>query len=124
MAVAGGRNIGNPYFTRTAGENFIDLDTFVAGALLRRLGTLFDQYWNSDYGLPVQAVARTALSPVELRARFEVLTSRATTPPPPRPAPNDVLGYSPIAEEIDAGRLDVPVARIWLTLAARARINN
>ena len=30
MAVAGGRNIGNQYFTRTAGPNFLDLDTFVA----------------------------------------------------------------------------------------------
>ena len=116
MAVAGGRNIGNQYFTRTAGENFIDLDTFVAGALLPRLGTLFDQYWNSDYVLPVQAVARTALSPDELRARFEALTSPATTPPPPRPAPNDVLGYSPIAEEIDAGRLGL----IWTRAEAYA----
>lgn len=116
MAVAGGRNIGNQYFTRTAGENFIDLDTFVAGALLPRLGTLFDQYWNSVYVLPVQAVARTALSPDELRARFEALTSPATTPPPPRPAPNDVLGYSPIAEEIDAGRLGL----IWTRAEAYA----
>ena len=38
MAVAGGRNIGNQSFRRTAGENFIDLDTFVTGALIPRLG--------------------------------------------------------------------------------------
>ena len=49
MAVAGGRNIGNQYFTRTTGPNFLDLDTFVTGALLPRLGELFDQYWNSEY---------------------------------------------------------------------------
>ena len=49
MAVAGGRNIGNQYFTRTLDDNFIDLDTFVVGALLPRLGSLFDQYWNSAY---------------------------------------------------------------------------
>jgi len=49
MAVAGGRNIGNQYFRRTTGPNFIDLDTFVTGALIPRLGVLFDQYWNSPH---------------------------------------------------------------------------
>ena len=43
LAVAGGRNIGGRYFTQTTGENFFDLDTVVAGALLPRLAQLFDR---------------------------------------------------------------------------------
>ncbi|CAN5212138.1 phospholipase D family protein [soil metagenome] len=116
MAVAGGRNIGNQYFTRTAGENFIDLDTFVTGALLPRLASLFDQYWNSPYVLPVEKVVKSDASREERRRRFEELTGPATTPPPDPPAPNDVLGYSPIADDLAAGKLGL----IWATAQAYA----
>ncbi len=116
MAVAGGRNIGNQYFTRTAGENFIDLDTFVTGALVPRLASLFDQYWNSAYVLPIEKVVMSAASREERQRRFEELTGPATTPPPDPPAPNDVLGYSPIADDLDAGKLGL----IWTTAEAYA----
>ncbi|RZL95122.1 MAG: phospholipase D family protein [Variovorax sp.] len=116
MAVAGGRNIGNQYFTQTAGANFIDLDTFVAGALIPRLAGLFDQYWNSEYVRPIEAVVATSVPREALQRRFEELTSPQGTPAPRPPAPNDVLGYSPIVEDIKAGRLDL----IWTTAEAYA----
>ncbi len=116
MAVAGGRNIGNQYFRRTSGENFIDLDTFVTGALVPRLGSLFDQYWNSVYVRPIQSVVGSSLSREQLQQRFELATGPETTPPPPKPAPNDLLGYSPMAEDLDAGKLGL----IWTTAEAYA----
>ncbi|SFP84974.1 phospholipase D family protein [Variovorax sp. 770b2] len=116
MAVAGGRNIGNQYFTRTAGENFIDLDTFVTGALIPRLGVLFDQYWNSVYVRPVQSVIASELSREELQKRFDAATGPDTTPPPPKPAPNDLLGYSPMADDLNAGKLGL----IWTLAEAYA----
>jgi cardiolipin synthase C len=116
MAVAGGRNIGNQYFTRTAGENFLDLDTFVTGALVPRLGSLFDQYWNSTYVRPVQSVVTSSIAHEELRRRFDAATGPDTTPPPPPPAPNDLLGYSPIADDLNAGRLGL----IWTLAEAYA----
>jgi putative cardiolipin synthase len=116
VAVAGGRNIGNAYFTQTAGANFIDLDTFVAGALLPRLGQLFDQYWNSPYVLPIQAVAANGLDRAARQARFEALTGPATTPAPRRPPPNDPLGYGPIVDDLASGRLDL----IWTRAEAYA----
>ncbi|WP_418132900.1 phospholipase D family protein [Variovorax sp. 375MFSha3.1] len=116
MAVAGGRNIGNQYFRRTSGENFIDLDTFVTGALVPRLGSLFDQYWNSVYVRPIQSVVASDLPREELQKRFELATGPGTTPPPPKPAPNDLLGYSPMAEDLDAGKLGL----IWTTAEAYA----
>ena len=118
MAVAGGRNIGNQYFTRTAGDNFIDLDTFVAGALIPRLASLFDQYWNSE----LRAADRQAVVTgdrcrgTNCSAASSEPTAPDTTPAPRRPAPNDLLGYSPIVEDLDAGKLDL----IWTTAEAYA----
>jgi putative cardiolipin synthase len=116
MAVAGGRNIGNEYFRRSTGANFIDLDTFVTGAIVPRLSRLFDRYWNSPQVLPVQAIVHSPLSAEALRRSFDVLSSAATSPPPPPPAPNDLLGYAPIAEDLDAGKLNL----IWATAEAYA----
>ena len=116
MAVAGGRNIGNRYFFRTAGENFLDLDTFVTGALMPRLGALFDQYWNSAHVVPIERIVASELSIVELQRRFEEMTGPATTPPPRPPAPNDLLGYAPIVEDLDAGKLGL----IWTLAEAYA----
>jgi cardiolipin synthase C len=116
MAVAGGRNIGGRYFTQTSGENFLDIDTFVAGALLPRLGQLFDLYWNSPYVVPIERIVATVLSHETLLRQFEAMTSAASTPAPRPPPPNDALGYGPIVEDLDEGRLRL----IWATAEAYA----
>jgi putative cardiolipin synthase len=116
MAVAGGRNIGGRYFTQTSGENFLDIDTFVAGALLPRLGQLFDLYWNSPYVVPIERIVTTVLSHETLLRQFEAMTSAASTPAPRPPPPNDALGYGPIVEDLDEGRLRL----IWATAEAYA----
>ena len=105
MAVAGGRNIANEYFMRDVVNNFVDLDTFVTGALMPQLQSLFDGYWNSPYVYPLHSIVAPAAPPEQLRRRFDVLTSADTTQPPPQPPVNDVLGYGPIADEFDDGRL-------------------
>jgi len=116
MAVAGGRNIGNRYFIQTAGENFLDLDTFVAGALVARLGVLFDQYWNSAYVVPIERVATSELPAHAQQRLFDEMTGPAMTPAPRPPAPNDLLGYAPIVEDLDKGRLGL----IWTLAEAYA----
>ena len=143
MAVAGGRNIADEYFMASAGANFVDLDTFIIGAILPRLGELFDLYWNSDRVLPIRAILKPEASDAELRAEFDRLTAaeakpilRVTrqngeadtgeivevvgtsggTPEPEEPPPNDVLGYGPIATELEAGK----VGLIWADAQAYA----
>ena len=143
MAVAGGRNIADEYFMASAGANFVDLDTFIIGAILPRLGQLFDMYWNSDRVLPIRSIVKTDASDEELRRDFESRTARDAqpitrvtalpgeagggeivevvgstggTPDPEPPPPNDVLGYGPIADELDAGK----VGLIWADAQAYA----
>ena len=109
MAVIGGRNVANEYFLRSLGENFIDVDAFVAGFIVEPAQGLFDRYWNADAVYPIHAVTRSTLSDEALRQKFEVLTGPENTPPPePLPA-TDILGYGPIADDLDLGRLGL----IW-----------
>jgi putative cardiolipin synthase len=109
MAVIGGRNVANEYFLRSASENFIDVDAFAVGFVVAPLQALFDRYWNSDAVFPLQAIAAPAADAAELRRRFEERTGPALTPPPPPLPPNDLLGYGPIRDDLDGGRLGL----IW-----------
>ena len=110
MAVIGGRNVANEYFLRNPeGLNFIDVDAFVVGWLIDPLQGLFDRYWNADAVYPIQAIARTSKSAVELRQAFDAETGPVRTPPPGPLPRSDILGYGPISEDLDAGRLGL----IW-----------
>jgi putative cardiolipin synthase len=109
MAVIGGRNVANEYFLRSMGENYIDVDAFAVGFIVEPAQGLFDRYWNADAVYPIHAVTHSALSDDALRQKFEVWTAAENTPPPgPLPA-TDILGYGPIAEDLDLGRLSL----IW-----------
>ncbi len=105
MAVIGGRNVANEYYLRSMSENFIDLDAFVVGKVLPAIGALFDRYWNSQAAYPLETVARTQLGTPELLAYFEEQTGPVRTPGPEALVSTDVLGYAPIADDLDAGRL-------------------
>ena len=57
LAITGGRNIGNEYFTRDPKYNFIDLDVVAAGAIVPQLSASFDAFWNSKYAYPIASLA-------------------------------------------------------------------
>jgi phosphatidylserine/phosphatidylglycerophosphate/cardiolipin synthase-like enzyme len=57
LAITGGRNIGDQYFTRDQRNNFIDLDVVAAGAVVRGLSASFDAFWNSKYAYPIASLA-------------------------------------------------------------------
>jgi cardiolipin synthase C len=57
LAITGGRNIGDQYFTRDQYNNFIDLDVVAAGAIVPELSASFDAFWNSKYAYPIASVA-------------------------------------------------------------------
>jgi putative cardiolipin synthase len=110
MAVFGGRNVANEYFLRNdKAENFIDVDAFTVGFIVAPMQGLFDRYWNSDPVYPLEAIASTTLSKEQLRAKFEEWTGPERTPPPAPLPPNDILGYGPIADDLEGGQLGL----IW-----------
>jgi cardiolipin synthase C len=111
LAVAGGRNIGDEYFMRSAVANFVDLDVLVAGPVVAGMAASFDRYWNSDRAWPVQALAPPADS-AALRARFDDAVAGAARGL--HVDPRDRLGRSPVSHQLDAGRLELLAAPVQL----------
>ena len=109
MAVIGGRNVANEYYLRGMSQNFVDVDAFTVGWVVPPLQFHFDRYWNSAAVYPLTAIASTEFSPEQLRARFEAETGPANTPAPDDLPSNDILGYGPVADDLDGGRLGL----IW-----------
>ncbi|UCC55478.1 MAG: phospholipase D family protein, partial [Gammaproteobacteria bacterium] len=73
IAVVGGRNIGDNYFGVDAAANFRDLDLTVVGPVVQDVSRSFDQYWNSDFAVPVSAIIEERLSPEEFDAKKKAL---------------------------------------------------
>ena len=57
VAVVGGRNIGEEYFSARPDVNFRDLDLLVAGPAAGQASTIFDEFWNSETAVPIAALA-------------------------------------------------------------------
>lgn len=57
VAIVGGRNIGEEYFSARTDVNFQDLDLLVAGPAVEQANRIFDDYWNSETAIPVSALA-------------------------------------------------------------------
>jgi putative cardiolipin synthase len=103
-AVMGGRNIADEYFTRSATSNFVDMDVFLVGSVVRQLASIFDVYWNSPQCYPVEAIIGESADRDEARRAFDHLVDdgeqmRSLTLPP-----FDILGYRPISDDIDLRR--------------------
>lgn len=118
MAVLGGRNIANEYFLRGPTQNFVDMDLFTVGAIVPHLARVFDSFWNSDAVYPIESITSSPLPAQALRDYFDRATDPSVTPGPDPLPPNDVLGYGPVSEDLDAGRLGL----IWGTASVIADI--
>ena len=75
IAITGGRNIGDQYFTRDVYSNFIDLDVVAAGTIVPELSASFDAFWNSKYAYPIASLA----APVRAEALPKALADSAST---------------------------------------------
>src|ERR1700679_2320463 len=93
LAITGGRNIGDQYFTRDQYNNFIDLDVVAAGAIVPELSASFDAFWNSKYAYPIASVASS-------------VSAEPASPPPPA---EDASAVSAdwLERELESGKVDL-----------------
>jgi putative cardiolipin synthase len=105
MAVAGGRNIADEYFLRAMDANFVDMDAFVMGAVVTSMSNIFDRYWNSEVVYPIEDVGEP-LGDKPARAKaFDATLATLPPSPPIDPPGTDLLGYGPLADELEAGQV-------------------
>ena len=105
MAVVGGRNIADEYFTRSAESNFVDMDAFVMGAVVKDMSAIFDRYWNSEVVFPIEAVGEPLGDLATRRKGFDATLAALPPSLPANPPTIDVLGYGPLSEDLDAGQV-------------------
>ena len=116
IAVMGGRNIADEYFTRSATNNFIDMDVFVVGPVVRQLAGIFDVYWNSPQAYPVETIIGESADRDAARRAFDHLVDDGEQMRSVVLPPFDILGYGPISDDLDFGRLGL----VWGTATAFA----
>ena len=68
VAVVGGRNIGNHYFSVATDANFRDLDIAAAGPVVRETSKVFDYFWNGDWAVPITALVQRPYTMSDLEA--------------------------------------------------------
>jgi cardiolipin synthase C len=90
LAITGGRNIGDEYFTRDPHYNFIDLDVVAGGTIVRELSASFDAFWNSKYAYPIASLA----SPVSAESASPQLLDSAAA-----------LSSNWLGAELDSGHI-------------------
>jgi putative cardiolipin synthase len=57
-ALIGGRNIANEYFQMDPESQVADDDVFAAGPVAAKLSATFDEFWNSEFSIPAEALGR------------------------------------------------------------------
>jgi len=82
LAITGGRNIGDEYFTLDKHSNFIDLDVVAAGPIVPQLSASFDAFWNSKYAYPIASLAESPAAAAQAVPEA-ALPQPATQPPAP-----------------------------------------
>ena len=53
QAIVGGRNISDIYFSADPELLFLDVDLLTIGEIVAKVSDSFDEYWNSDWAVPV-----------------------------------------------------------------------
>jgi putative cardiolipin synthase len=66
VAIVGGRNIGEQYFSADAEVNFRDLDLVLLGPAAQQASAIFNSYWNSTAAVPIATLGTR--DPEALRA--------------------------------------------------------
>jgi putative cardiolipin synthase len=70
IAITGGRNLGDGYFDAHSATNFSDLDILAVGPVVRDLSASFDEFWNSESAVPIEAIVGALPEPGRL-AEYE-----------------------------------------------------
>ncbi|AJX16278.1 phospholipase D family protein [Burkholderia ubonensis MSMB22] len=103
VAIVGGRNLGDEYFSASPTLQFRDLDVLAAGPVTHDISASFDAYWASGSSYPLRVLNHQTFDPQELDAMRDEL--RAHWRENAEPYNAKPLNATPLAQQIARGEL-------------------
>ncbi|KWN78894.1 phospholipase D family protein [Burkholderia ubonensis] len=103
IAIVGGRNLGDEYFSASPTLQFRDLDVLAAGPVTYDISASFDAYWASGSSYPLRVLNHQTFDPKELDAMRDEL--RAHWRENAEPYNAKPLNATPLAQQIARGEL-------------------
>lgn len=103
LAIVGGRNLGDEYFSASPTLQFRDIDVLAAGPITADVSASFDGYWNSSGAYPLRALNHQTFSPQELDATRDALRAHWRANADPYNA--KPLNATPLATQITKDEL-------------------
>ncbi|SFU23355.1 phospholipase D family protein [Paraburkholderia aspalathi] len=103
LAIVGGRNLGDEYFSASETLQFRDLDVLAAGPVVADVSASFDDYWNSSIAYPLRALNKQKFDAKELdQTRDDLRQHWRTNADPYNAKP---LNATPLATQIAQDQL-------------------
>ena len=131
VAIMGGRNVADEYFSRSETTRFVDMDILVVGSVLPKLSSIFDAYWNSPQAYPIASILGGSTDLAAAQTKFNQMVEGGEQMVMFNLPPHDMLGNPPIGQDLDAGTLELawgtavafadPPNKVMATSAAMAR---
>ncbi|WP_460907739.1 phospholipase D-like domain-containing protein [Paraburkholderia jirisanensis] len=103
IAIVGGRNLGDEYFSASETLQFRDIDVLAAGPVTGDISASFDQYWNDSSAYPLRALNKQKFDPQQLDQTRDALRQHWRTNADPYNA--KPLNATPLASQIAQGEL-------------------
>ncbi|MGF6755341.1 putative cardiolipin synthase [Paraburkholderia sp. GAS42] len=103
LAIVGGRNLGDEYFSASETLQFRDIDVLAAGPVTADISASFDEYWNSSASYPLRVLNKQRFDAGELDTMRDELRAHWRTNADPYNA--KPLNATPLASQITHGDL-------------------
>ncbi|MCR4468978.1 phospholipase D family protein [Burkholderia sp. SCN-KJ] len=107
LAIVGGRNLGDEYFSASPTLQFRDLDVLAAGPVTNDVSKSFDGYWASESSYPLRVLNHQTFAPKDLDAMRDELRDHWRKNADPYNA--KPLNATPLAQQIARDQL----ALVW-----------
>ncbi|MBN3757482.1 phospholipase D family protein [Paraburkholderia sp. Tr-20389] len=105
LAIVGGRNLGDEYFSASPTLQFRDIDVLAAGPITADISASFDAYWNDSNAYPLRALNKQKFDPHDLDEMRDEL--RAHWRKNAEPYNAKPLNATPLAAQIASNELQL-----------------
>lgn len=122
LAIVGGRNLGDEYFSASQKLQFRDLDVLAAGPIAEDVSKSFDEFWNSAGAYPLSSLDKQHFAEKDLHQVREALRAHWRTQAEAVGA--KPLRDAPLAEQIEQHQMGLVWAHATLSADSPSKVTN